>query len=209
MLRNYHETTSNILVFIHNIPRKDRINLLSYGSKLPESNIFKIVKLFLGRGRDHRSKKLEAIVVNAINPVCMPGASAFAKKLEKKGYSLADERLVRTKDDCVQIDILIGADHYINFVSPIKPKVQLYGMWMEHTYWDEILLNGPIPGSAASPNQGVNMTCIYNVGSPSGSILQLDVGSLDCKDLDEARELNSLDTLGIHNTDNVDKPVEV
>ena len=71
-------------------------------------------------------------------------------------------------------------------------------MWVEHTYWDEILLSGPIPGSATSPNQGVNMTCVYHVGSPSGPILEPDEDNLESNDLDVAHELNSLKALGIH-----------
>ena len=81
--------------------RKDRINLLSYGSKVPESNLFEIVSICLGRNDKHRPVTFEALVVKSINPICMAGASGFAKKLENKGFCLADDRLVRTKSDFV------------------------------------------------------------------------------------------------------------
>ena len=55
---------------------------------------------------------------------------------------------MQTKSDCVQVDILIGTDNYISFVSPYAPKTQAYGMWVDKTYFDEILLNGKIPGSS-------------------------------------------------------------
>ena len=84
--------------------------------------MFKIIGICLGRNAINKHVTLDAYVVNSINPICMEGASAFTKKLEKKGYNLADDRLVRSKSDTVEVDLLIGADNYTNFVSPKYQK---------------------------------------------------------------------------------------
>ena len=120
----------------------------------------------------------------------MAGASGFAKKLNKKGFSLADDRLVQTKSDCVQVDILIGADNYISFVSPYAPKTQAYGMWVDKTYFDEILLNGKIPGSTSSPNSGVNMGCIYNVSAVESTIPQEEIKVHTFNDLEVSSDFS-------------------
>ena len=134
--------------------------------------MFDIVSICLGRNDKHKPVTFEALVVKSINSICMAGASGFAKKLERKGFCLADDRLVRTKSDCVQVDLLIGADNYISFVSPFIPKTQAYGMWVDKTYYDEILLNGKIPGSTSSPTSGINMACIYNISAVESTIPQ-------------------------------------
>ena len=55
---------------------KVRVNLLSYGSKVPENDLFGIVSITLGRNTI-KPASLQALVVNSINPICMAGASAF------------------------------------------------------------------------------------------------------------------------------------
>ena len=59
-------------------------------------------------------------------------------------------------------------------------------MWVDKTYYDEILLNGKIPGSTSSPNSGINMACIYNVGAVESTILQEEIKIHTCSDLEVA-----------------------
>ena len=57
-------------------------------------------------------------------------------------------------------------------------------MWVDKTYYDEILLNGKIPGSTSSPNSGINMACIYNIGAVESTIPQEEIKVHTCNDLE-------------------------
>ena len=48
----------------------------------------------------------------------MTGISKFALKLKSKGLDMADSRLVNSKSDTVNTDLLVGTDYYDEMVSP-------------------------------------------------------------------------------------------
>ena len=53
-----------------------------------------------------------------MNPIYMTGICKFATKLQNKGLDLADRRLVNSKKDVVDTDLLVGVDFYDDLVSP-------------------------------------------------------------------------------------------
>ena len=121
--------------------------------------------------------------------------------MSNKGFKLADDRLTSICDDSVKVDTLIGADFYVKFVSPYLAKKQLYGMWCDFSTWGEILLSGRIPGSTSSPNQSVNMACLYHIGSPSNSFIKEDVRVLSYN----TSELNSAKSLDVNDDNNLEE----
>ena len=81
--------------------------------------------------------KLNALVVNGMNPIYMTGASKFALKLQNKGLDLADCRLVNSKTDMVNTDLLVGTDYYDEIVPPYITPIQTLGMWLKHTQYGQ------------------------------------------------------------------------
>ena len=69
-------------------------------------------------------------------------------------------------------------------------KTQVYGMWVDKTYYEEILLNGKIPGSTSSPNSGINMACIYNIGAIESTIPQEEIKIHTCNNLEVSSDSN-------------------
>ena len=60
----------------------------------------------------------------------MAGVSKFAKKLQSKGINLADWRLVNTKSDIIDFEVLVDADHYNKIVNPYDLLIKQLGMWL-------------------------------------------------------------------------------
>lgn len=78
----------------------------------------------------------------------MTGACKFATRLQSKGLDLADRRLVNSKKDVVQTDLLIGADFYDHLISTYHMPKQVSGMWLGRTVFGHYVLKGKIPGSS-------------------------------------------------------------
>ena len=90
----------------------------------------------------------------------MTGICKFASRLQSKGIDLADRRLVNSKKDTVNIDLLLGADYYDLMVSPFHRPKQVCGMWLSKTIFGHYMLKGRIPGSSEAVKQDVNANCI-------------------------------------------------
>ena len=68
----------------------ERACLIGYGNKKPQNNSFNVVSISLSLPNHDSFVKLDAYVVDKLNPVHMAGAAKFAKKLHKKRCKLAD-----------------------------------------------------------------------------------------------------------------------
>ena len=63
------------------------------------------MSIWLGLQASNKTVKIDAYVVDKLNPLHMAGASKFAKKLQAKGVDLADWRLINQKCDTVDFDV--------------------------------------------------------------------------------------------------------
>ena len=122
--------------------RQERACLQGFGQKSTHNSLYEIVEVKLGQPFDKNPIILDAMVVKNLNQIFMAGASAFAKKLSSKGIDLADWRFLRSKNDLVLTDVLVGMDHYRKVVSPHKPPpacyghvAQLYDIWQSVVVW--------------------------------------------------------------------------
>ena len=120
----------------------------------------------LGSNNNQKPITIDALVIKKISDIYMAGASNFAKRLEKKGYTLADERLVNCKSDVVVTELLIGADHVDKVISPYKSKQMVLGMWLSFTVFGGALMLGRIPGSSLSPNKNIFHTTVFHINTP-------------------------------------------
>merc|ERR1712030_219466 len=136
---------------------------------------------------------IDALVVNDINRLKMVGAAAFAKKLSKKNYSLADHRLLNTKSDEISLDMLVGNEHCQRIISPKLPSIQLYGMYCPKTVFDDIVLSGTIPGPGSiSANISNNIVTIFNF-----SCLPFDPSKSPSKPEEHVPEADVLETANL------------
>ena len=145
------------------IIKQERASILGFGQNKADSKIYKVVELTLGspEGRaNQKPLKINAYVVNNLNPVHMTGICKFASRLQSKGINLADRRLVNSKKDTVNIDLLLGADYYDLMVSPFHRPKQVCGMWLSRTIFGHYMLKGRIPGSSEAVKKDVNANCI-------------------------------------------------
>ena len=98
---------------------QERVALQGFNERSPRNLTYKVAQVQIGK--IHKSAKpitIDALVVNDINRLKMVGAAAFAKKLAKKNYSLADHRLLNTKSDELSLDMLVGNEHRHRIISP-------------------------------------------------------------------------------------------
>ena len=87
--------------------------LLGFGAKRPVNTIFNIVKVPLGIPFSNKEVQVDAYVVDKLNPVHMLGIAKLAKKIQGKGIQLADWRLINSKSDIIELDLLIGSDFFL------------------------------------------------------------------------------------------------
>ena len=83
---------------------EERASILGYGQSSATNKLYKVTEITLGSPDGCENKKpvtLNALVVAAMNPIYMTGASKFALRLQNKGLDMADRRLVNSKDDTV------------------------------------------------------------------------------------------------------------
>ena len=100
---------------------EERASILGYGQVKATNQVYKVVEITLGPPKGSDNKKpviINALVVGGMNPIFMTGISKFALKLKSKGLDMADSRLVNSKSDTVNTDLLIGTDYYDEIVSP-------------------------------------------------------------------------------------------
>ena len=138
---------------------QERASILGYGQGKAENRLFKVTEITLGSpdGRtDKKPIKLSALVVSSLNPIYMTGISKFATRLQTKGLDLADRRLVNSKRDIVETDLLVGADFYDNIVSPYHMPRQISGMWLQRSVFGHYILKGKIPGSSEAVKSDLN-----------------------------------------------------
>ena len=107
----------------------EKVALQGFNERSPHSLTYNVAQIQLGKPfPGSKNITIDALVVGDINRVMMVGAAAFAKKLSKKNYSLADYRFLTSKSDEVKIDMLVGNEHRYRIISPRALPVQLYGM---------------------------------------------------------------------------------
>ena len=179
--------------------RKERACLQGFGQRTSQNQLYEVVEVKLGQPFDKNPIVLDAMVVKNLNRIYMAGASQFAKKLHAKGIDLADWRFLRSKNDLVTTDVLVGMDHYRKAVSPHSPPQLVLGMWLNFTVTNKALLSGKIPGSAVTnSSQSVNSISIMRISSPP-PLQVLEQGEVveDCNAQEVVRELNSFESLGI------------
>ena len=143
----------------------ERACLIGYGSKKPQNCAFDVVSISLGLPHyNNPDIQFDAYVVSNLNPVHMAGIAKFAQKIKKKGTNLADWRLLNTKSDIINFEILIGADHYYKFVNPYRLPIERLGMWLTFDRFGRNFLFGRIPGSnPVKRQQQINFVSIHNV----------------------------------------------
>ena len=126
---------------------------------------------------------------------------------------LADRRLVNSKKDVVQTDLLVGADFYDHIISPNYMPKQVSGMWLGRTVFGHYVLKGKIPGSSEALKNDVNamqITIQHVANLPVLPILENHEHVDDHNMFDIVKEINSYDALGIRlvNRDDEDKEAE-
>ena len=94
------------------VVRSEKACLIGYGNKRPSNNVFNIVRVQLGSPYSDKKVGFEAYVVEKLNSVHMMGIAKLAKRLQSKGVLLGDWMLVNSKSDIIELDLLVGADHY-------------------------------------------------------------------------------------------------
>ena len=118
------------------IIKQERASILGFGQNKADSKIYKVIELTLCSPdgcANQKTLKINAYVVNNLNPIHMTGICKFVSRLQNKGINLADRRLVNSKKDTVNIDLLLGADYYDLLVSPFHRTKQVCGMWLSRT----------------------------------------------------------------------------
>ena len=195
---------------------QERASILGYGQIKAENRLFKVTEITLGSpdGRtDKKPIKLSALVVGGLNPIYMTGICKFATRLQTKGLDLADRRLVTSKKDVVNTDLLVGADFYDDIVSPYHMPRQVSGMWLARSVFGHYILKGKIPGSSEAVKSDLNamhITIQHVASSPLLPILDNNEYVDSNNMFDIVREINSYDALGIRmvNRDDEDKEAE-
>ena len=139
----------------------ERACLIGYGNKKPQNNSFNVVSISLGLPKYNNSVKFDTYVVDKLNPVHMVGAAKIAKKLQTKGFNLADWRLTNNKSDIVDFQILVGADHYYKIVNPFKLPIQRLGMFLIFDRFGRNFLFGRISGPILDSNI-INILLLLN-----------------------------------------------
>ena len=184
--------------------------LQGFGAKHGTNNKFDVVSIMLGRRTERYPVCIDAFVVPKLNQLHMAGASKFARKLNSKGFSLADWRLVNSKSDIISFDILVGSDFFYKLVNPARSPILAYGMWLPYTVYGDVLLWGKIPGSAESKStQAINYVNIQQIACEPDISLNMNhyvrpglpiLDDHECVQesnaFDVAKELNNMDSLG-------------
>ena len=142
----------------------EKVALQGFNERSPRSLTYNVAQIQLGKPPNgSKSITIDALVVADINKLMMVGAAAFAKKLAKKGHTLADHRFLNTKSDEISIDMLVGNEHRHKIISPKLPSIQLYGMFCPRTVYGGIVMSGTIPGPASiSSKISNNIVTIFN-----------------------------------------------
>ena len=187
--------------------RSEKACLQGYGNKRPSNNVFNIVRVQLGSPYSDRKVCCEAYVVESLNSVHMLGVAKLAKRLESKGVLLGDWLLINSKSDIIELDLLIGADHYWKVLNPYRLPIERLGVWLTPDRWGRYCIMGKIPGSSKieKPNQ-INHLSIQHVSYVEPDLrdhLRTECQIIDnfesvdnCNALEIARELNNYDALG-------------
>ena len=181
--------------------------LIGYGQKRPTNTVFKIVKVLVGLPYSNTVVQINAYVVDKINKVHMLGISNVAKRIHRKGTLLADWRLLNSKSDIIDLDLLVGADFYWHLVNPYKLPIERAGMWLTPDRFGRYFIFGKIPGSSkVNKNQNVNYVSIQHINYDAPNLREhirtecqiLDDSELvdDCNAFNVVKELNNFDALG-------------
>ena len=143
---------------------RERVALQGFNERSPRNLTYNVAQVQLGKTYNGAKPiTIDALVVNDINRLKMVGAAAFAKKLAKKNYTLADHRFLNTKSDEISLDMLVGNEHRHRIISPKLPSIQLYGMFCPRTIYGGIVLSGTIPGPGSiSSKISNNIVTIFN-----------------------------------------------
>ena len=109
---------------------------------------------------------MEAVVVNELPRVSMPGRSKFVGNLVNNGIKLADPTM---NSDFVDISILIGADQYYNYVyndnklGDVSMIPSKFGL----------LMSGPLKNKLES-NSSINSVTVLKVCTEESLDTKLD-----------------------------------
>ena len=177
------------------IVHEEKIALQGFNDHSPKSKIYSVVQIQMGR-EGKKPIVLEALVVKSINAFVLSGAASFAKKVAEH-WPLADYRLVSSKSDEIQVDLLVANDNKWKVISPWQPPIQYHGMFLPVTVFGDVLLSGNIPGSdnTRKGHAGTNVVTLLNLVIPP--ILDNDEQILYSNLADITNIMTDLDNLGI------------
>merc|ERR1711895_156421 len=96
--------------------------------------------------------------------VNMPGLSRVCRQINKKGITLAYEPILDTKQDSVEVELLVGNDLVNDFIDWNQKPIRVKGQFLLPTIYG-MAASGPVPKSLGLLGQRVNAITIANVSA--------------------------------------------
>lgn len=141
---------------------------------------------------------VKAYVVDNLVRLNMPGLSRVCRQINKKGITLAYEPILDTKQDSVEVELLVGNDLVNDFIDWNQKPIRVKGQFLLPTIYG-MAASGPVPRSFGLLGQKVNAVTIANV-----SVLGPDE-EIDDNERVNAREiidqLSNMENIGINVSD--------
>ena len=137
-------------------------SLQGYAGQRVKGTLFDTINFKVCKKGYRETIDVRAFVVDSLVCLNMPGLSKICRQINKKGIKLAYEPILDTKQDSVEVEVLVGNDLVNKFIDWNQKPVKVRGQFLLPTIYG-MAASGPVPGSQWEMSKSVNQITIANV----------------------------------------------
>ena len=138
-------------------------SLQGYAGQRVKGTLFDTVDFKVYKKGYKETIDVKAYVVDSLVCLNMPGLSRVCRQINKQGITLAYEPILDTKQDSVEVIVLVGNDLVNKFIDWDQKPARVRGQFLLPTIYS-MAASGPVPRSQKiMAQQSVNSLAIANV----------------------------------------------
>ena len=121
-------------------------SLQGYAGQRVKGTLFDTINFKVYKKGYKETVEVRAYVVDSLVCLNMPGLSKVCRQINKKGIKLAYEPILDTKQDSVEVEVLVGNDLVNKFINWDQKAVRVRGQFLLPTIYD-MAASGPVSRS--------------------------------------------------------------
>ena len=141
---------------------------------------------------------VRAYVVDNLVCLNMPGLSKVCRQINKKGITLAYEPILDTKQDSVEVELLVGNDLVNDFIDWNQKPTRVKGQFLLPTIYG-MAASGPVPNSRWEMSKSVGLLTVANVSALGPDEEIDDDEGVNAREIID--QLSNMENIGINVSD--------